>query len=457
MHVRYLIVGAGPTGLGAAHCLEGLGEKSFLVVEKEDYAGGLAASFTDSSGFTWDIGGHVVFSHYGYFDRLLEELLGDAYLEHQRKSLIRLAGTWTPYPFQNNIRHLPKELVWECLEGLFDAKEAPPSRPSNFREWILSTFGQGIARLFLFPYNAKVWAIDPEQMNSTWVGERVSVVDVRRVLRNIVLEQDDVGWGPNNLFRFPLFGGTGEIFRRLAARFGERVRLGCPVISIDADKKEALLNDGQRITYDAMLFTGSIDLLVRTLLTSPHDAAFTAAGKLKHNGSLIAGVAVDGMNEDDTCWMYFPESNCPFYRVTNFHNYSPNNTPDPVGMRAIKRALMTEVSFSRWKPENEADHIDRVIDGLVNASLLKQDEKKHVLSVFEYKAERAYPIPCLDRDAALAVIQPWLQSLDIYSRGRFGGFKYEVGNMDHSVMQGVQWANLVTTKTPETIYSYTQP
>ncbi len=454
MHVRYLIIGAGPTGLGAAHRLEGLNESSFLVVEKEPYAGGLAASFKDSSGFTWDIGGHVVFSHYGYFDRLLEELLAGAYLEHQRKSFIRLAERWTPYPFQNNIRHLPDDLVWECVEGLLSANEAPPSAPKNFREWIAATFGAGIARLFLFPYNYKVWAIDPAMMNSTWVGERVSVVDVRRVLRNIILKQDDVGWGPNNLFRFPLFGGTGEIFRRLAETFGDRVRLNCPVVSIDATKKEAILSDGLHVSYDKMLFTGSIDLLVRDILTNPNDDAFHAAGKLKHNGSLIGGVAVDGMNDDDTCWMYFPEDNCPFYRVTNFHNYSPNNTPDPVDMRAIKRAFMTEVSFSEWKQEDEASHADRIVDGLVNASLLKQDEKKNVLSVFEYKAERAYPIPCLDRDASLSIIQPWLESLDIYSRGRFGGFKYEVGNMDHSVMQGVEWADFMTSHTPETIYSY---
>ena len=75
MRVKYLILGAGPTGLGAANRLAELGENDFLVLERHPYVGGLAASFADRDGYTWDVGGHVVFSHYQAFDRLLDELL----------------------------------------------------------------------------------------------------------------------------------------------------------------------------------------------------------------------------------------------------------------------------------------------------------------------------------------------------------------------------------------------
>ena len=36
-----------------------------------------------------------------------------------------------------------------------------------------------------------------------------------------------------------------------------------------------------------------------------------------------------------------------------------------------------------------------------------------------------------------------LEKKGIYSRGRFGAWKYEVGNMDHSLMQGVEAVNKI--------------
>ena len=63
----FLVVGAGPTGIGAAVRLTELGI-DHLVVESGDQLGGMATSITDSDGFTWDLGGHVLHSHFAEFD-----------------------------------------------------------------------------------------------------------------------------------------------------------------------------------------------------------------------------------------------------------------------------------------------------------------------------------------------------------------------------------------------------
>ncbi len=83
-HYKVVIIGAGPTGLGTAYRLKELGEHDFKIYERNSYAGGLATSFKDEKGFWWDIGGHVQFSHYEYFDNLMAKLLPDQWLEHQR-------------------------------------------------------------------------------------------------------------------------------------------------------------------------------------------------------------------------------------------------------------------------------------------------------------------------------------------------------------------------------------
>lgn len=441
--MKYVIIGAGPTGLGAAHRLLELGERDFVILERNAHAGGLAASFRDPAGFTWDIGGHVVFSRYAYFNNLLDDLLGGERLEHQRIARVRMADTWVPYPFQNNIRHLPRELIWECVQGLL--RERSPHL-ANFRDWIDYVFGSGIARLFMRPYNFKVWATPPELMQYSWIGERVSVVDLEGVLKNLVLGLDDSGWGPNNTFRFPLHGGTGEIFNRLAARVEGHLRLNASVVRVDIKGKAVELADGQRVEWEHLLNTGPLDRLVQDWVRPESDELHRAAADLEHNSVFVSGVGVEGMREDPTCWMYFPESDCPFYRVTNFHNYSPNNVAIP----GRQMGFMSEVSSSRHKPENLAGMQDQVIGGLRATTLMRRDDA--IASTWEMNVEYGYPVPTLGRDRALAVVQPWLEERRVYSRGRFGGWKYEVANMDHSVMQGVEWAEKMVQGLEERTY-----
>ena len=43
------------------------------------------------------------------------------------------------------------------------------------------------------------------------------------------------------------------------------------------------------------------------------------------------------------------------------------------------------------------------------------------------RLEHGYPTPSLDRDAVLAEALPMLKKKGIWSRGRFGSYKYEVG------------------------------
>src|SRR5262249_21050377 len=220
---RIVIVGAGPTGLGAAQKLHELGDHKFVLFEKECHAGGLASSFLDAEGFTLDIGGHVQFSHYAYFDNLMDRLLGGEWLHHERQAWVWMRERFIPYPFQNNIRHLPAVELRDCLRGLIGCVRngangsAPAAGPANFGEWIQQRFGEVVWRSLSMPDNFKACAYPPFDLAFYWIGERLAQIALERIVLNISEGRDDVSWGPNNLFRFPERGGTGEIWRRLAA------------------------------------------------------------------------------------------------------------------------------------------------------------------------------------------------------------------------------------------------
>ncbi|MDP9223471.1 MAG: FAD-dependent oxidoreductase, partial [Actinomycetota bacterium] len=250
---RIVIIGAGPCGLGCARELERLGHENWVLCERYGYAGGHASSHIDPQGFTWDEGGHVVFSHYREFDRMLEEVMADEVYFHERSSYIRFGDRWVPYPFQNNLRHLPPEVAYECLLGLIEAPGGDPT--TDFGTWMEATFGRGITKHFMQPYNFKVWATPAELMQSQWIGERVSVVDYRGALRTIIFGEDDVAWGPNNTFMFPAEGGTGEIYRRVAQRLGHRIQYDRDLVQVDPESRVVTFADVSTESYDHLIST----------------------------------------------------------------------------------------------------------------------------------------------------------------------------------------------------------
>ncbi|MDX2175256.1 MAG: FAD-dependent oxidoreductase [Candidatus Sumerlaeia bacterium] len=443
---KFVIIGAGPTGLGAARRLEEHGERDWLLFEADAVAGGLAKSIVDDAGFTWDLGGHVQFSHYKYFDRLMDELLPDGWLHHERESWVWINQRFVPYPFQNNIWRLPEAERLECLKGIIRLYKNPPAgRPAHFADWIDRTFGEGLARVFMRPYNFKVWAYPPEEMQFGWVGERVAVVDLERVVENVLLSRDDVSWGPNNTFRFPKRGGTGAVWRALSAKLpAERQRFDSRIERIDTAAKRLHLAGGEAVEYQHLVSTMPLDLFVqRSDLAQKHGAA---AANLLHSSTHIFGLGLRGAPPEHLktkCWMYFPEDDCPFYRVTVFTNYSPNNAPDP----ASQWSLMAEVSESPRKPVDHARVFEEVIQGALNTKLIAT--RDDIVSTWCKRLEHGYPTPSLGRDAALGELLPALMERGVYSRGRFGAWKYEVSNQDHSLMQGVEVVDHLLMGAPE--------
>ncbi|MBI9089852.1 MAG: FAD-dependent oxidoreductase [Desulfobacterium sp.] len=437
--MRILILGGGPAGLGAAWRLAEQGNEDWLLCEADDHFGGLSASFQDTDGFVWDFGGHVLFSHYTYFDNVMNSLLKDSggWLVHNREAWVWMQERFVPYPLQNNIHKLPKNVYWECLNGIIDIQnQSKQTKPENFAEWVNKTFGKGLARCFFNPYNFKVWAYPLEQMGISWVGERVAPVDLKQVLHNAVFQNEDTLWGPNSTFRFPKNGGTGAIWNSLAAQLpSEKLHLNKRAVAVDIHKRVVTFSTGESETYDALLNTMPLTDFVKM---AELDEPFAKPPSLKYSSTHVVGLALKGNPPEELaskCWIYFPEGSCPFYRCTVFSNYSPNNVPHG----DTQWSLMFEVSESDEKRVDSSAVIEDVIQGALNTGLISDRASlDHTWYRFERKG---YPTPSVNRDRNSTPLQVYLEKNGVYSRGRLGAWKYEVGNMDHSFMQGVEFVN----------------
>jgi UDP-galactopyranose mutase len=325
--------------------------------------------------------------------------------------------------------------------GLIDAQRhgVDLARYRTFEDLIVGVFGPGIARLFMMPYNFKVWAHPPRMMNKEWIGERMAVVNLQKVLGNIILQQDDVAWGPNATFKYPRYGGTGGLFGRMQLYVQDQLRLNAPVAEVNPLRREVRLEDGTVERYDLLLSTIPLDLLVQRMTDGVPDEVREQAAQLRHSGSYIVGVGLRQPSPSEKCWIYFPEDDAPFYRVTYLSNYSPDVVPDP----ATHYSLLAEISRSPFKEVDRATVVEDTIRGMISTRLLREEDRKDIVDAHLIERDYTYPVPSLERDRALACLMPWLDSENVFSRGRFGAWRYEVGNMDHSVAQGVEWVNRV--------------
>ncbi|KAF8253901.1 FAD/NAD(P)-binding domain-containing protein [Wilcoxina mikolae CBS 423.85] len=472
-YVDVLVIGAGPTGLGAAKRLNQLNKASWMIVDANEVPGGLASTDVTPEGFLYDVGGHVIFSHYKYFDDCIDEALPQKrdWYTHQRISYVRCKDTWVPYPFQNNISMLPKEEQVKCMHGMIDAaleSKASDTKPKNFDEWIVHMMGTGIADLFMRPYNFKVWAVPTTKMQCSWLGERVAAPDLKTVTENVILQKTAGNWGPNATFRFPARGGTGGLWIAVANTLPRNnLVLGekGTVQAVNADAKIVITKDGKKIRYGNLISTMAVDSLAEKM----GDEQLTGlAKKLYYSTTHVVGIGIRGarpQNIGDKCWLYFPDDDCPFYRATIFSNYSPNNQPSAsVKLPTIQKAdgskpesigakggpywsLMMEISESPMKPVNNERLLADTIQGCVNTTLLRPDDE--IVSTYHRRFDHGYPTPTLERDGILNQLLPKLQAMGIHSRGRFGSWKYEVGNQDHSFMLGVEAVDNILLHEPE--------
>ena len=344
-----VILGAGPTGLGAAYRLVERGETGFEIFERAGQVGGLATSFTDPKGWTWDVSGHIIFSGYKYFNDFLAKVLGsDGIRWIDRESWIKFEDKYVRYPFQNHLSSLPEQAMLECLIGLVESQTISKDQAfTNFEEWVLAKFGAGVAKHFMNPYNFKVWATPLAKMGYYWIAERVSVVDWRKAIETTLVPKS-TDWGPNAKFGYPARGGTLGLWKAVLPFVGDRVRFHKRVVSIDEEKREVTFADGSTRAYDRLLSTMPLDALVARLDARARDRARPRRRSSSSTASSRSASASSGPRPRTRTGSTSRTSTTPFYRMTYLSNYSPQIVPGGDTSRYF--SVLTETSYSKFKP-----------------------------------------------------------------------------------------------------------
>lgn len=412
------IVGAGLAGLSAAYHLG----KDYTVIERDPEMGGLCKSI-NINGYTFDYAPHILFTRNPYTRDLFQSLLKDNIRAQARRAYIYMMGTYVKYPFEANLHPLPEEVKEECIRGVM---EKPSLEPTNFYEWIQTTMGAGIAGYYMVPYNEKIWKYPLEQMNTEWIAGRVPSPSVEE-MRNGAEAPQPIDYGPNAEFWYPKRGGIGALAESLAENIPVRLGAVASWFNPSASGVETMyVEDGDEKSIESEKVLSSLPLpeIVGMMDDVPEEVQ-TAAESLVYNSLVCVMVGVKRPNITDKHWLYFPEKDLVFNRISFPMNFSPHTTPKG------RSSILVEVTY-RNKTMDLEETKKQVLDGLVKSSLINTSDEIEVCEAKDFKY--AYVIYDLDHGKNVKVIHEYLIEHNIIPIGRYGEWEYY--NMDKAILSG---------------------
>jgi protoporphyrinogen oxidase len=429
MSKKVVILGAGLAGLSTAFHLQGQAR----VFEKEQEVGGLARS-DNVDGFIFDHDGHLLHFKNEYARKLVNRLLPQALNLYNRNAWVYSHNVYTKYPFQANTFGLPLYIVKRCIMGMLGVKtknKAQAHDHQNLYDWMISSFGKGITKYFMYPYNHKFWTIPPEQLIADWTYNYVPQVKVKAVLDGaLTLKTKPLGY--NSQFYYPKKGGIGQLPKAIAANV-KPIKTGYQAEAIDIRHKKVSFQNNK--TEDFTHLVSSIPLveLRDIIIDKLPEKVNNAFSKLKYISLYNLNLGIERQGISDKHWIYYPEDKFLFFRVGFPMNFSANVTP------ANKSSLYAEVSYSKYKPLPKKD-IDKTIENdLINAGILNSQDRILVRHVNDIKY--AYVVYDQYYPDSVKTINEFLLENNIFPVGRFGRWKYM--SMEDVIMDGKQVSDII--------------
>ena len=442
------IIGAGPAGLSAAYHLGSTGSPykgNSILIEKEDRVGGLARS-KEIEGFVFDYAGHIFFTQDKYAFKLFKKLLKDNINFRNRDAWVYSKNIYTRYPFQANTYGLPKDVIMECIIGLIDAtlRQAQDNGngkvPEHFEDWMGATFGKGIVKHFMKPYNQKVWAFPLNKMTYEWIADRVMMPDVNEVIEGAV-ESRKVEFGPNSKFAYPLKGGSQAFADSFIPHLKKtEILLNSEVVGIDIKEKvitirQSPVRNKKEIGYEKVISSLPLPLLI-SLCNKVPKAVKRAAEELEFTSVYCVNLGINHPEITEKTWIYYPEKDIAFQRLFVQSNASPYVVPKG------KSSITAEISYSKFKRIGKEGLIERVIDDLLKIKFIQKASDIVVSDLLDIKY--GYIIFERERKRKVDIIHKFLRENNIIPIGRFGEWEYY--NMDHSILSGKRAAEEMNSR-----------
>lgn len=416
------IIGAGLAGLTAASYLHGR-NVPFILYEAGKKIAGLASSFKDDEGFSYDFGAHFI------TNRLANAIgVGDECLtvKHYGEA-VYLAGKLYSYPF--GLITVPRMTVSAIKSKL----SGNGKRPESAAEWFRNSYGAALADEVALPL-IEAWSGASAEDLSSAVGESLpgsiaktlylkaaSKVTGRAVACGYNREMSET---PGVYHVYPE-KGVSTLCEKLAVGFEDRIKLETPVeeIIVENETVVAVKAKGEIQEVSAVVSTAPANILAKLVSGTDALEQFKA---FRYRPMIFVNMKFDGraLLPDTVVW--FPEKEFPFFRITEATLSMPWLAP--AGKTMITVDIGCEKGDEFWEMSDE-----KMIElCLENLARVIPNVREKFLGAKILKTPIAYPVFLREYETARKAFESSTNIDNLLSIGRNGEFS-------HIFMEDVYW------------------
>ena len=340
------IIGAGIAGLTAAFDFERR-KIPATVYEAGKSVGGMASSYKDPDGYTYDLGAHFI------SNRLANAMGASATsrtVGHYGEA-VHVNGKSHSYPF--GLMASPR-YVASVVRSRFEVGEI-----DNAADWFRRTYGRALADEIAIPLT-EAWSGAPATELSPAVGEKLS----SGVLKSVYLKAASKMTGravcngyshekPESARVWHVYpeGGVAKLLEPTLKSVQHRIALESPVerVFVENGKVEGVRVGGRDVEVSAVISTEPVHVLPKLVEGT---SALEPLREFRYRPMIFVNLRFEGRHLLPDTMLWVPDRSQPFFRIAEAPYSMPWLAPD--GFTQLTFDIGCEIGDQYWTMSDEA-------------------------------------------------------------------------------------------------------
>ena len=402
---KIIIIGAGVAGLAASYYLKSKGITSY-VYDMHSVPGGLSRSFKIGDLY-FDYGGHCTFAK----DKEIREILesGIEYHNSVADGYNYKNGKWIKHPVQNNLKLLDTDEKINIIKSFIEREDN--KNPNNYQEWLYSVYGIYYSDNYPRLYTQKYWTVEPQLLETKWVGPRMYKSNIDEILRG-AFEEETPNVHYSNGIRYPKSGGFDMFLKNMVRN--SNIKYNSCVTKIDTMNKIVFFSDGKYVEYDYIISTIPLPEY-QNILAGIDEEVVIAMKNLDYTTLHLVSIGLKRNN-------HIP-SNCFYIYDQNILPSRVYSTTQMAGRKEGNVSLQAEVYTSKYKAINlsEEEIKRQCINQLMEMGVFNREDILFEDIRVEKYANIMFTHGIYDNRE---IVHTYLDEQDIVYAGRFGEWDY---------------------------------